>query len=77
MRLRSWIVCLGATATLLVAVAGATGAAGSGATRTAQSLQQAWVRGADVVWAWTQDESGPARGGGAQGIELTTDGGLH
>jgi photosystem II stability/assembly factor-like uncharacterized protein len=73
MRLCSWIVCLGPVAALL-AVSGSTVADGSPVTRGGQSLQEAWVLGADTVWAWTQDEIGPA---GAQGIELTTDGGAR
>ncbi|MGC9222210.1 MAG: hypothetical protein ACP5H2_12880 [Solirubrobacteraceae bacterium] len=75
MRLRSLIVCP-AAAVALLAVCGSTVADGSAA-RAGQSLQQAWVLGAETVWAWTQDETGPASGGGAQGIELSTDGGLH
>jgi photosystem II stability/assembly factor-like uncharacterized protein len=74
MRLCSWIVCLGAVVALLAA-SGNTVADGSAATRGGQSLQEAWVLGASTVWAWTQDEIGPTAGGGAQGIELTTDGG--
>ena len=31
--------------------------------------------GAASAWAWTQDETGPASGGGPQGIELSTDAG--
>jgi hypothetical protein len=40
-----------------------------------QSLQESWVVGAGSVWVWTQDETGPASGGGPQGIELSTDAG--
>ncbi len=73
---RSRIVCLGA-AVVLLAVAGSTVAVGSPAVPEAQSLQEAWVRGADTVWVFTQDEYGPAAGGGAQGIKLSTDGGVR
>jgi photosystem II stability/assembly factor-like uncharacterized protein len=76
MRLRSWIVCIAAVVALL-AVSGSTVADGTAATREEQSLQEAWVLGADTVWAWTQDESGPAGGGDAQGIALTADGGTR
>lgn len=76
MRLRSWIVCVAAVAAL-PSVSGGTVADGSAAKRGEQSLQEVWVLGADTVWAWTQDQSGPIRGGGAQGIELTADGGVR
>jgi photosystem II stability/assembly factor-like uncharacterized protein len=61
----------------LLAVSGATVADGSAASPGGQGLQEAWVLGADTVWAWTQDETGPVRGGGAQGVELTVDGGAR
>lgn len=76
MRLCSWIVRL-ATVVASLAVSGGTVADGSAAQRGGQSLQQAWVLGAGTVWAWTQDETGSIRGGGAQGIELTVDGGVR
>jgi photosystem II stability/assembly factor-like uncharacterized protein len=76
MRLRYRSVYLAAAAALL-AVPGSTAADGSAATRGGQSLQEVWALGAETVWAWTQDESGPTAGGGAQGIELSTDGGMR
>jgi photosystem II stability/assembly factor-like uncharacterized protein len=76
MKLRSWIVCRAAVMALLAPLVSAV-ADGSAATRGGQSVQEAWVLGAGTVWAWTQDETGPIRGGGAQGIELTTDGGAR
>jgi photosystem II stability/assembly factor-like uncharacterized protein len=76
MRLRSWIVCI-ATVVVLLAADGCGAAGGSAASTAGQRLQEVWVLGADTVWAWTQDETGPARGGGAQGIELSTDGGAR
>lgn len=51
------------------------GASAAGARQSSQSLQEAWIVGAGSVWAWTQDETGPIAGGGAQGIELTTNSG--
>jgi photosystem II stability/assembly factor-like uncharacterized protein len=36
-----------------------------------QSLRQVWLAGATTAWAWTENLSGS----GAQGVELTTDGG--
>ena len=76
MTVRSWIACL-AVGAVLLAVFGSTVAGGSAVRSGGQDLQEAWVLGAGTVWAWTQDETGSATGGGAQGIKLTIDGGMR
>jgi hypothetical protein len=76
MRLCSWSVRL-PTVVALLAASGGTVADGSAAQRGGHSLQEAWVLGAGIVWAWTQDETGSMRGGGAQGIDLSIDGGAR
>ncbi len=60
---------------MLFATLATAGTAQSATPGTGHSVQEAWVVGAASVWTWTQDETGPASGGGSQGIELSTDAG--
>ncbi|MDE3131234.1 MAG: hypothetical protein KGL16_08760 [Acidobacteriota bacterium] len=60
---------------LLLAASAAAHRTDQASPRRGQSLQEAWVVGADSVWAWTEDGTGPVTGGGAQGVELSADGG--
>jgi len=75
MKSRAWIVCSAAIVTLAAGLGGGVAQAAHGP-RGGQQLQQALLLGADTAWAWTQSETAPVSGGGAQGIELTTDGGV-
>ena len=75
MRSQARPLAITAAAALLFAALATAGTAQSAPPRAGQSVQEAWVVGAASVWAWTQDETGPASGGGAQGIELSTDAG--
>ena len=62
---------------VLLAAPAAAGSSHSALPRGGQSVQEARVVSGDAIWVWTQDETGPTSGGGAQGIELSADSGKH